>query len=90
MRKETLAKICCPFDKETPELTIITRDTEDRILEGFLHCPACKRVYPFVKGIPIMNPDEYREHSLEKPLIEAWQTYLKGNRYEQFRLVSAE
>lgn len=72
MRIETIKKLCCPFDKAELELTIIAQDLEGNIIEGYLFCNECKRVYPIVSGIPIMNPDEYREFKLEQPLLQRW------------------
>jgi len=72
MKIETIKKLCCPFDKAELELTIITKDIEGNILEGYLFCNECKRIYPIVSGIPIMSPDEYREFKLEQPLFERW------------------
>ncbi len=89
MRTETINKLCCPFDKSDLDLTIVSKDIEGNVLEGFFVCSRCKRIYPIVKGIPIMNPDEYREHHLEQPLLNKWQKQLKGNTVENFRLVSA-
>lgn len=86
MRLKTIEKLCCPFDKSDVQLTTITKDTEENILEGFLTCEKCKRIYPIVKGIPIMNPDEYREPELEKPLLEQWKKHLKGRSVENFKL----
>lgn len=87
MRLKTIEKLCCPFDKNDVQLTTITKDIGENILEGFLTCEKCKRIYPIVKGIPIMNPDEYRELELEKPLLEQWKKYLKGKSVENFKLV---
>ena len=70
MRKETIHKLCCPFDKHDLELTVVTRSIDDTILEGILSCTSCDRVFPIISGIPIMNPDEYREFHLERPLLE--------------------
>jgi len=70
MRIETIEKLCCPFDRSNLELTAITRDLDDSIINGMLKCNACKRVYPIVYGIPIMSPDEYRNAELEQPLIQ--------------------
>ncbi len=72
MRLSTIEKLCCSFDKAELELTIITRDIEDHVIEGILYCNHCRRVYPIVSGIPIMSPDEYREQKLEQPLLERW------------------
>lgn len=87
MKLSTINKLCCPFDKSDLTLTRISEDTEERILEGWLHCPQCKRIYPIVKGIPIMNPDAYREFEMEKPLFEKWQKQLKGKEVKDFRLM---
>lgn len=72
MKMQTIPKLCCPFDKSDLQLEIITKDLHDEVIEGLLTCDACKRIYPIVSGIPIMNPDEYREFSLEQPLLERW------------------
>lgn len=90
MRIETIKKLCCPFDKGELELTEITKDLSENILEGFFICSECKRLYPIVKGIPIMSPDEYREFKLELPLLDRWQKHLKGKSFDNFRLVSRE
>ncbi len=90
MKLKTIDKLCCPFDKADVELTTITKDVDENIIEGFLTCKKCKRIYPIVKGIPIMNPDEYRELELEKPLLEQWQKHLKGKSVENFRLKELE
>ncbi|MBA9077658.1 MULTISPECIES: Trm112 family protein [Rufibacter] len=87
MRLETIKKLCCPFDKADIELTTITQDPSGNILEGFFTCSECSRLYPIVKGIPIMSPDEYREINLEKPLLAKWQQHLQGKTFENFRLV---
>lgn len=87
MRIETIQKLCCSFDKAELKLTVITKDTQENIIEGILVCNECKRVYPIVSGIPIMSPDEYREFSLEKPLLERW-TNEKVS--DNFRLMVSE
>lgn len=91
MKLETiLNKLCCPFDKNDLQLTVITQDEERNILEGILKCTDCRRVYPIVSGIPIMTPDNYRETSLEQPLFEKWSQYLGNNNVEEFRLIEKE
>lgn len=34
-----------------------------------------------------MNPDEYREVDLEKPLLEKWSKHLEGKTVQNFRLI---
>lgn len=87
MRIETIKKLCCPFDKAELKLTTKTKDLEGNILEGYLYCSECKRVYPIVSGIPIMSPDEYREFKLEQPLLQRW---TNGKVTENFRLTESE
>lgn len=86
MRAETINKLCCPFDREELELKVITRGINNDILEGVLTCKTCKRYYPIISGVPIMSPDEYREKSLEQPLIEKWKPELLGQTTNRFRL----
>jgi len=90
MKTETINKLCCPFDKGDLTLTEIIKDISGNILEGFFVCNNCRRLYPIVKGIPIMSPDEYREFKLEQPLLERWQKHLNGQAFENFRLVSSK
>jgi len=87
MRRETIEKLCCPFDRQDIELIVITEDMDKNIREGLLTCGECTRVYPIVSGIPIMNPDEYREIALERPLLDKWQKHLKGRITDNFRWV---
>ena len=71
MRKTLLKKLCCPFDKE--ELNVqVFKEVDEEIIEGVLSCAKCGRYYPIIYGIPIMSPDEYREKSMELPLLEKW------------------
>ncbi|KOS05588.1 hypothetical protein AM493_05730 [Flavobacterium akiainvivens] len=86
MKIATIKKLCCPFDHADLQLTTISTNLEGDVLEGFLHCTTCTRLYPIVKGIPIMSPDEYREFSLEQPLLERWEKHLEGKTYKNFRL----
>lgn len=90
MRPETIKKLCCPFDKADLTLTEITKDLDENVLEGFFVCKSCNRLYPIIKGIPIMSPDEYRDFKLEQPVLERWAKELKGKSIENFRLMSAE
>lgn len=90
MRIESIEQMCCPQDKAELELTIVGKDLQGNVLEGFFNCSECKRIYPIVKGIPIMNPDEYREFELEKTLLDQWEGYLEGKKVENFRLIEKE
>lgn len=88
MNTKTIEKLCCPFDKSDLNLTIINQDENENISEGILICDNCKRVYPIMRGIPVISPDEYREFHLEKPVLERWENYLDGKKVENFRLIS--
>lgn len=91
MRKATINMLCCPFDKADLDLKIIGEDLEGNVLEGIFTCTSCKRVYPIVKGVPIMNPDEYRENSVEKGILDKYSEALnlKG-KVENFRLTEGD
>ena len=77
MNQKTIDKLCCPFDHADLRLEVIAKDLSDNILEGLLTCSRCERYYPIIRGTPIMSPDEYRERSLEKPVLESWNKGLK-------------
>jgi uncharacterized protein YbaR (Trm112 family) len=84
MRLVTIQKLCCPFDKSDLQLSVISTDIDKNILEGILSCQTCMRVYPIVKGVPIMSPDEYREFKIEQPLLDRW---TEGKVANNFRLI---
>lgn len=86
MKTETLNKLCCPFDKNDLVLKVMTRDTDNNIIEGILTCNTCNRYYPIISGIPIMSPDEYREKQLEAPVIEKWKPGISAARPGSFTL----
>lgn len=73
MKLTTIEKLCCPFDKQDLHLQILAQDLEQNVIEGILSCATCQRKYPIVYGVPIMAPDEYRQLSLEQPVIDRWQ-----------------
>lgn len=87
MRIETINKLCCSFDKADLQLTVISKDIQENIVEGTLFCKECKRIYPIISGIPIMSPDEYREFKLEQPSLQRW---TKNRVSENFRLKESE
>ncbi|MBW8524457.1 hypothetical protein K0U91_09450 [Chryseobacterium chendengshani] len=88
MTIKTIEKLCCPFDISDLNLTIISQDKTENIIEGLLICDTCKRIYPIISGIPIMSPDEYREFKFEQPILERWKKYLEDKKVENFRLIS--
>jgi uncharacterized protein YbaR (Trm112 family) len=88
MKTSFFQKLACPFDKSSLKLQVFARK-EDEIMEGIMECPECNRYYPIVYGVPIMSPDEYREASLEAPLLKKWEKQLGGRHQEEapFRLL---
>lgn len=76
MKLSLVKKLCCPVDQGDLDVKIITQRTHDEdeaeILEALLICKTCRRYFPVIYGIPIMTPDEYRDHTLEKPLLKRW------------------
>ena len=90
MTPETINKLCCPFDKADLKLTATSTEVNGNVLEGFFTCSTCERIYPIVRGIPIMNPDEYREFKLEQPMLEKYAKQLNGSVTEDFRLLTGK
>lgn len=72
MKLNTIAKLCCPFDKQNLQLQVLAQNLDQNIIEGILSCNTCNRNYPIIYGVPIMAPDEYRQIKLEQPVIERW------------------
>ncbi|MFD3000756.1 Trm112 family protein [Pontibacter toksunensis] len=72
MNASLLKKLCCPIDKYDLVSKVFVKDEAGEVIEGLLTCPACRRYYPIVYGIPIMTPDEYREQALEAPILQKW------------------
>lgn len=72
MTVDAINKMCCPFDKHGLSLRVVTRDTRGRVIEGILSCEHCRRIFPVVRGVPILLPDEYRENEYERPILEQW------------------
>ncbi len=71
MNKSLLPKLCCPIDKHDLNIKIF-KQQNDEIIEALMTCPDCGRYYPVIYGIPVMTPDEYREKSLEEPILKRW------------------
>ena len=72
MKLNTIAKLCCPFDKQDLQLQILAQDIDQNVIEGILSCSSCMRKYPIIYGVPIMSPDEYRQIALEQPVVDRW------------------
>lgn len=77
MTEQLLEKLCCPIDKCDLDINIFNETEEGEILEALMTCPECHRYFPVIYGIPILIPDEYRDESLEKPMLKKWGFELK-------------
>ena len=86
MRKSLLDKLCCPVDKNELQHRIFKEDENKDIREGLLTCSECGRYYPIIHGLPIMTPDEYREKSLEEPILQKWGLMLDQAKPDMFLL----
>ena len=87
MKIRTIHKLCCPFDKSELKLEIIEQTLEQDIQIGSLTCTACRRFYPIISGIPIMNPDEFRDYEIEKVYYENFNLLGHPKKIENFRLI---
>ena len=72
MKLTTIAKLCCPFDKQDLQLQILAQEIDNNVIEGILSCSTCLRKYPIIYGVPVMSPDEYRQIALEQPVVDRW------------------
>lgn len=87
MKLTTINKLCCPFDKSDLKLDIVERTLENDIRIGSLTCTQCQRFYPIISGIPIMNPDEYRDVEIEKVYYDALNLLGTPKEIKNFRLI---
>jgi len=60
MRRALMDILCCPVCKGDLTLTVECED-EKEILEGNLHCNACRTDYPICEGIPNLLPPSSKE-----------------------------
>lgn len=86
MRKALLDKLCCPIDKKDLSLQVFKENEDGSVQEGLLRCTACQRYYPIIYGLPILSPDEYREKSLEAPVLKKWGIAIEGQEEKKFFL----
>ncbi|MEM4345143.1 MAG: methytransferase partner Trm112 [Candidatus Nitrosocaldus sp.] len=75
MRRWLLDILVCPIDKSDLQLRVFV-ECDDEIMEGVLICSACKRLYPIIKGIPVLLPDELRDKSVEQEFFKRWKDRL--------------
>ena len=91
MRPNLPDKLCCPIDKHDLEIEVFVQNEESgEILEALMTCPRCNRFFPVIYGIPIMIPDEYRDKSLEEPLLKKWGYSLEEGTAEEGRFLLEE
>jgi len=75
LRHWLLDILVCPIDKSDLELRVFA-ESNDEIMEGVLICSRCKRLYPIIKGIPVLLPDELRDKSVEQEFFNRWKDRL--------------
>ena len=57
MRRSLMDILCCPVCKGDLSLHVDTEDAKE-VLEGTLHCAACRVDYPINEGIPNLLPPQ--------------------------------
>jgi len=90
MTEQLLEKLCCPIDKHDLDINIFTEGEDGEILEALMTCPECHRYFPVIYGIPILIPDEYRDKSLEEPMLKEWGFSLVEGNPDSDRLLLEE
>lgn len=88
MKIKTIDKLCCPLDKADLKLDIIEQTLEEDVRLGSLTCTQCRRFYPIISGIPIMNPDEYRDLKIESIYYKYLKLEESNRKVENFRLTT--
>ncbi len=86
MTESFAKKLCCPIDKHDLDIRIFVKHESGEILEALLTCKECSRYYPVIYGVPIMTPDEYRDKSLEEPVMKKWNLNLQSGKQGSFQL----
>jgi len=76
MNIKLLDILACPIDKHHPLELIGFESNNDIIFEGVLLCSKCKRFYPIKAEIPIMLPDDLRNHNEDEEFILKWKDRL--------------
>ena len=59
MRHDLMDILACPMCRGPLTLTVESEKDND-IIEGALHCAACKETYPIKDGIPNLLPPDLR------------------------------
>jgi len=78
MNRKLLDILACPIDKQHPLELIEFESNNDIVIEGVLLCSKCKRFYPIKVEIPIMLPDDLRNHKEDEEFLLKWKKgYLK-------------
>lgn len=74
MREKLLNILTCPYHQNTSlNLAEIIKKSErqnDRIIDGILLCPDCKRWFAVIDGVPILSKDEIRLRKIEIQFLE--------------------
>lgn len=86
MTKNFAKKLCCPIDKHDLDMKVFVKHEEGEIIEALLTCNECGRYFPVIYGVPIMTPDEYRDKSLEAPVLKKWNLSLPDDQPGRFLL----
>lgn len=60
MKRDLMEILCCPVHKTDLQLKV-TREDQEEIVEGTLHCALCRFDYPIEEGIPNLLPPEMHE-----------------------------
>ncbi len=58
MKRDLMEILCCPVCKGDLELAVSME--KDEILEGTLHCKACRHTYEIRDGIPNLLPPDFK------------------------------
>jgi len=68
MKEGLLEIISCPYNEESHLEMKVKKKENDEIIEGVLICKKCERIFPIIREVPYLMPDDLK--SKNKDVIE--------------------
>jgi len=79
LRKKLIDILACPMCGHYPLKLIIIEESDDKVVQGILHCQNCGRWYPIRDEIAVMLPDNMRDQKKDDEFYTKYEKYFKEN-----------
>jgi len=79
MRMELMDVLACPIDKHYPLDLHVFEKKDGEVEEGIIFCSKCGRVYPIIRKIPELLPDDMRDVESDVAFLKKWHKKLREN-----------